>query len=192
MMRTVPKIKKLMNDQVPKVLVMCYGNPGRLDDGLGAAFGEALEAMALPAVQVDIDYQLTVEDAIAVSRHDVVIFADAAVAGREPFFFKKLKAIPTLSFSSHSLDPENILAMTRELFGSCPQGYALGIRGYEYNEFGETLSPKAQQNLVLSLQSMLTVIKSRKFEQFAADLETIQDEDQANYDGDMPCKMENM
>jgi len=181
-----------MNDQVPKVLVMCYGNPGRRDDGLGAAFGEALETMALPAVQVDIDYQLTVEDAIAVSRHEVVIFADAAVAGREPFSFKKLTAIPALSFSSHSLDPENILAMTRELFGCCPQGYALGIRGYEYNEFGETLSPKAQQNLMLSLQSMLTVIKSRKFEQFAADLETMQGEDQANYDGDMPCKMENM
>jgi len=181
-----------MNDRLTKVLVLCYGNPGRLDDGLGAAFGEALDAMHLPEVTVDIDYQLTVENAIAAAQHDVVIFADAAAAGREPFFFHRLTPIPALSFSSHRIDPENILAMTRDLFGHSPQGYALGIRGYEYNEFGETLSARAQQNLAFALQSMLTVIKNRKFEQFAADLEAIQGDEEDMYDGDMPCKMENM
>jgi len=181
-----------MNDRLTKILVMCYGNPGRLDDGLGAAFGEALEAMHLPGVTIDIDYQLTVEDAMTAAEYEVVIFADAAVQGREPFFFHRLTPIPAMSFSSHSLDPENILAMTRDLFGHSPQGYALGIRGYEYNEFGETLSARAQKNLVLALQSMLTVIKNRKFEQFAADLEAIQGDEEDMYDGDMPCKMENM
>jgi len=181
-----------MDNRLNKVLVICYGNPGRLDDGLGAAFGEALEAMHLPGVTVDIDYQLTVEDAMAAAEYDVVIFADAAVQGREPFFFHRLTAIPAVSFSSHSLDPENILAMTQELFGHSPQGYALGIRGYEYNEFGETLSARAQQNLALALQSILTVIRNRNFEQFAADLEAIQGDEEDIYDGDMPCKMENM
>jgi hydrogenase maturation protease len=180
-----------LDDRLSKVLVICYGNPGRLDDGLGAAFGEALEAMHLSEVTVDIDYQLTVEDAMAAAEYDVVIFADAAVEGREPFFFETLEAISAVSFSSHSLDPENILAMTRDLFGHSVEGYALGIRGYEYNEFGETLSVRAQQNLALALQSMLTVIQSRRFERFAADLQAIQGDDDFN-DGDMPCKMENM
>ena len=181
-----------MNDRLTKILVMCYGNPGRLDDGLGAAFGEALEAMHLPGVTIDIDYQLTVEDAMTAAEYEVVIFADAAVQGREPFFFHRLTPIPAMSFSSHSLDPENILAMTRDLFGHSPQGYALGIRGYEYNEFGETLSARARQNLALALQSMLTVIRNRNFEQFATDLEAIQGDEEDIYDGDMPCKMENM
>lgn len=181
-----------MDHRLNKVLVMCYGNPGRLDDGLGAAFGEALDAMHLPGVTVDIDYQLTVEDALAAAEYDVVIFADAAVQGREPFFFHKLTPIPAVSFSSHSLDPENILAMTHNLFGPSPQGYALGIRGYEYNKFGETLSARAQQNLALALQSMLTVIRNRNFDKFAADLEAIQGDEEDMYDGDMPCKMENM
>ena len=181
-----------MNDRLTKILVMCYGNPGRLDDGLGAAFGEALEAMHLPGVTIDIDYQLTVEDAMTAAEYEVVIFADAAVQGREPFFFHRLTPIPAMSFSSHSLDPENILAMTQELFAHSPQSYALGIRGYEYNEFGETLSARARQNLALALQSMLTVIRNRNFEQFATDLEAIQGDEEDIYDGDMPCKMENM
>ncbi len=181
-----------MDERLNKVLVMCYGNPGRLDDGLGAAFGEALEAMRLPGVTVDIDYQLTVEDAMAAAEYDVVIFADAAVQGREPFFFHALTPISAVSFSSHSLDPDNVLALTQELFGHKPQGYALGIRGYEYNEFGETLSARAQQNLALTLQSMLTVIRNRNFAQFATDLEAIQGPEEDIYDGDLPCKMENM
>ena len=43
-----------------RVLLLCYGNPGRLDDGLGPAFGEVLERESLPGVTVDLDYQLTV------------------------------------------------------------------------------------------------------------------------------------
>ena len=47
-------------------------------------------------------------------------------------------------------------------------------------------------NLALALQSMLTVIQNRNFEKFAAGLEAVQGDEEDMYDGDMPCKMENM
>ena len=75
-----------------KVLVIGYGNPGRLDDGLGPALAAAIESAAPAGVTVDADYQLTVEDAAAVAEHDVVVFADAAVDGPEPFYFRAGRA----------------------------------------------------------------------------------------------------
>ena len=48
--------------------------PGRQDDGLGPALVELLEAAALEGVALDANYQLNVEDALACSQHDSVIF----------------------------------------------------------------------------------------------------------------------
>ena len=37
--------------------------------------------------------------------------------------------------------------MAKELFKAEPACYIFGIRGYEFNEFGEGLSPRAKANL---------------------------------------------
>ncbi|MHC4675441.1 MAG: hydrogenase maturation protease, partial [Planctomycetota bacterium] len=68
-----------------KILIIGYGNPGRLDDGLGPALANAVDKMNLPGVTAEADYQLAVEDAAALAQHDIVIFADADTCGNEPF-----------------------------------------------------------------------------------------------------------
>jgi hydrogenase maturation protease len=148
-----------------KTLVIGYGNPGRLDDGLGPALAEALAAMRLPGVTVDADYQLTVEDAADVARHDVAVFADAAVAGREPFFFRRIRPEASLSFSSHHVEPGALLTLARDCFGTETAGYALGVRGYEFNEFGERLSEGAVRNLTSAVAFLEDVLKHESFEQ---------------------------
>ena len=75
-----------------RVLLFGYGNPGRLDDGLGPALAQAVAEWELPEVTVDCDYQLMVEDSATVAGHESVIFADASLTGREPFFFERLEA----------------------------------------------------------------------------------------------------
>ena len=142
-----------------RVLVLCYGNPGRLDDGLGPALGAELEQADLPEnVTVDIDYQLTVEDAAEAAAHDVVIFADAAVAGPEPFAFGPLAPGDPESFSTHAVTAEAVLALAGKLFGKIPDGYALAIRGYEFNEFGERLSERASENLERAREFLLQML----------------------------------
>jgi|SaaInl7_200m_RNA_FD_contig_51_1377821_length_1470_multi_8_in_0_out_0_3 hydrogenase maturation protease len=140
------------------LLVLCYGNPGRLDDGLGPAFGEALEHENLAGVTVDIDYQLTVEDAVTAAAHDAVLFVDAAVRGKAPFFLHEVTPRAYLGFTSHGTEPEQVLDLAAGLAGTAPQGFAMGIRGYEFDEFGETLSAGAVANLAAALQFMVPMI----------------------------------
>jgi len=134
------------------ILLIGFGNPGRRDDGLGPAFAEAIQARALAGVTVDADYQLTVEHAADVAKHDVVVFADADTAGPEPFWVKRIQpGGGKVSFSTHSMSPEGVLALGRDLFCATPAAYLLGIRGYEFNEFGQELSPAAQANLAAAI-----------------------------------------
>ena len=141
-----------MSSPSPGILLIGYGNPGRLDDGLGPALAARIEAASLEGVTVEADYQLTVEDAVDVSRHDVVIFADAAVKGKEPFFFKEIQARSPVSLSSHSVSPEAILFYAENMFHAKTKAYVLGIRGYEFNDFEERLSGRAKQNLEEAFQ----------------------------------------
>jgi len=152
-----------MTHATGKVLVIGYGNPGRLDDGLGPALAARLEALELPGVTVDADYQLTVEDAAAVAAHDVVVLVDADTSGAGPFHFERLAPTPRLGFSSHSVSPGALLALAEDLFGARPEAWALGIRGYDFNEFGERLSERAQANLEAATAFVVNALHSRAF-----------------------------
>ena len=136
-----------MTDHGDHRLVLGYGNPGRLDDGLGPALAEALAELDLPQVTVVSCYQLAIEHAELAARHDVVIFADAAVSGPEPFQFARIEPKSEATFSTHSVAPAAVLGLARDIFGATPEGYLLGIRGYEFDDFGERLSRGAGANL---------------------------------------------
>ncbi len=151
----------------PKVLVIGYGNPGRLDDGLGPALAEAVEGWRLSNVTVEADYQLTVENSATVAEHDVVIFADAAVDGPPPFCFRRLSPRAEVSFSSHSLSPAAVLGLAHDLFGATTEGYLLGIRGYAFNEFEQSLSEPAKVNLGEALRFLERLLREGGFAEAA-------------------------
>lgn len=147
-----------------KVMVYGYGNPARGDDGLGPAMVAALEQLCLPDITVESGYQLAIEDAVVLSEHDSVIFVDADVSGPEPFRFDRVLPQHQTNFSSHSVAPGTLLALTDELFAKKVQGYVLGIRGYEFNAFLESLSPRAEKNLERALGFLLRALEEREFE----------------------------
>lgn len=155
-----------MGDTNKKVLIYGYGNPGRLDDGLGPAFAAELEKRDLDEVTVDSNYQLFVEDAATIAAHDVVVFVDADVAGPEPFHFDRVIPKAHMSFSSHSISTDALVAMACDLLGSKADAFVLGIRGYEFNEFGEVLSSKAKANLQAAVEFMLDALKDRDFAKY--------------------------
>jgi hydrogenase maturation protease len=147
-----------------RVLIIGYGNPGRGDDGLGPAFAATMEERAPAAVTIDADYQLTVEHAEAAARHEVVVFADAAAAGPEPFRFERVRPVRGVSFSTHSLEPSGVLGLAEELFDARTAAYVLGIRGYEFDEFREGLSPRAAQNLAAAVTFFAAALRDRSFD----------------------------
>ena len=131
-----------------EILVLAWGNPGRLDDGLGPAFAEIAAGWDLEGLTVDSDYQLTVEDADRVSRFRRVVFVDADRTCAAPFRVERIRAGKSgMAFSSHSVTPESVLALARDLFRSEPEAWLVGIRGHEFDEFGERLSRDGSANL---------------------------------------------
>ncbi|MBN1771075.1 MAG: hydrogenase maturation protease [Deltaproteobacteria bacterium] len=146
-----------------RVLFHGFGNPGRRDDGLGPACAAALERLQIPGLVVDADYQLTVDDSVALRDFDVVVFADAALRGPEPFEFRALEPKPGVPFGSHGIEPPALLALTRELFGRAPEAWVLAIRGYDFEGFEERLSGRAAANLAAALRFIAPVLRNRAF-----------------------------
>jgi Ni,Fe-hydrogenase maturation factor len=105
---------------------------------------------------------LNVEDSEHLAQHDVVIFADASVNGAEPFFFESLVPDPSTGFSSHSVEPQALLALAWQLFGATTRGWVLGIRGYEFNEFCEELSDPARRNLQMAVEFVRKIMQDRE------------------------------
>lgn len=134
-----------------RVLLLCWGNPARQDDGLGPAVAAAVEAWDLPGITVSCDYQLQVEDAAAIREHGAVIFVDAAVEGTGPFHFTRLEPREQASFSSHSLRPEALLGLCGRCFGREVPGWLLAVRGQAFAPFVESLSDAASANLAQAL-----------------------------------------
>lgn len=151
------------------VLLIGFGNPGRLDDGLGPALAEridqlCLSPMGLSRMTVESCYQLAVEHAELVAGYDVVIFADADVQGREPYEWSRIEPRLDASFTTHDVAPSTVLGLARNLFGASTEGYLLAIRGYQFDDFGEHLSAPAQENLTAAvrlLQSLMTRSEAR-------------------------------
>ena len=143
------------------VLVYGYGNPGRQDDGLGPALVNELEqwVASVPArrhIVLDSNYQLNAEDALAISGHEVVIFADATQDGVESFSFRALLPEMSIAFSTHAMAPATVLALCDELYGKCPTAWMLTIRGHCW-EPNAPMTPAAAVNLAAAL----VFIKSR-------------------------------
>lgn len=150
----------------PRTLLLAWGNQGRGDDGLGPALAELLAERAPSGLTVSSDYQLQVEDAHEAAGYPRVIFADADRAGPEPFSFRRLApAASSLSFSSHSVTPGGLLALTAELFDRRPEAWLLGIRGYEFDRFEESLSPAARENLAAAADFLAAALESGRFDE---------------------------
>jgi hydrogenase maturation protease len=136
--------------EIRHVLVYGYGNPGRQDDGLGPLIAADVERLEYPFVDTDANYQLQIEDADAIARYKLVLFVDASMDGEEPFTVRRLAPSSNITFTSHVLGPESILAICRELYGSVPVSWLIGIRGYVF-ELREGLTEKAEKNFKQAL-----------------------------------------
>ena len=128
-------------------LLIGFGNPGRGDDGLGPAFARRIAARQLPGLTVEIDYQLTVDHALMIAAAERVVFADAALDVEDAFYFRRAAEAAGGSLGSHSIGPDDAMALSRLLFGASPPGFVLGLRGAAFGEMAEGLSEVALGSL---------------------------------------------
>jgi len=141
-----------------RIVIYGYGNPGRQDDGLGPAVIERIEQNPIPNVETDSNYQLNVEDADFIAGADYVIFVDASVSGDGPYYFEEIEPSHEITFTTHSMSPESVVALCHELYDKNTRAFILGIRGYNW-EFMEDLTPRAMENLDKAYAFLLSKIE---------------------------------
>ncbi|MBN1531353.1 MAG: hydrogenase maturation protease [Spirochaetes bacterium] len=140
-----------------RILVYGYGNPGRQDDGLGAALVSMLEQAPIPGVDTECNYQLNIEDAYTISEYDAVVFVDASLVEEVPYSFKSIDPSLEITFTTHSMAPESVIALCEETGLHCPPSFLLAIRGYQW-EFQEGLSDNARENLQKAYEFLTSLL----------------------------------
>jgi hypothetical protein len=62
------------------------------------------------------------------------------------------------------------------MFGAHAKAYALGIRGYQFDDFGESLSPKAEENLAAAVRFLAPVLQRDSATEITAALDALDDQ----------------
>jgi hydrogenase maturation protease len=143
-----------------RALLLAWGNPGRRDDGLGPLLADVVAEAEPPDVTVVTAYQLGPEHAEAAARHDLVIFADASRTGAAPFETRRAEPRADTSFTTHALSPEAVLQLAATAFGARPRAWILGIRGAEFDDFGEEPSPTGRANLAAAAAAVIRALET--------------------------------
>jgi hydrogenase maturation protease len=129
------------------VLIFGWGNPSRGDDALGPLLVERIESLILPGVECLTDFQLQVEHALDLQGRQRVVFVDASVDAAAPFSVNPIGPQKDASFTTHTMSPQAVLQVYRDLEDEAPPPcWLLAIRGERF-ELGEPLSVNATANL---------------------------------------------
>jgi len=141
------------------LLVLAVGNPSRGDDALGPMLADLVERAALPGVEVIVEFQLQVENALDLEGRERVIFVDAGAGTRAPFELREAKPAADFLHTSHALSPEAVLATYLRVKGEAPPASTiLCVRGESF-QLGEGLSEAAAVNLRAAGQKLLELCR---------------------------------
>ena len=141
------------------VLVLAVGNPSRGDDALGPELAARLEAAALPGVEVIVEFQLQVENALDLVGRERVVFVDAGTGTPAPFELRRIAAAPEFLHTSHALSPAAVLATYRRVREEAPpDAWLLCVRGESF-ELGEPLSEAAVAHLAAAWPALLRNVR---------------------------------
>jgi hydrogenase maturation protease len=136
------------------ILLLAVGNASRGDDALGPLLAERIEALRMPGVAVQVEYQLQIEHALDLLGRRAVLFVDASVSVTAPFTLAQIAPARGASFSTHALSPQAVLQNYRDTTGAePPPAWLLAIRG-EVFELGDPLSAAAAANLEATVEAV--------------------------------------
>lgn len=141
------------------VAVIGYGNPLRGDDAVGYQIAREVASWGLEHVEVLAVHQLTPELAATLTDYNVVLFVDAAHDKKMSLRLIMPKAIKRAS--THTYDPQGLLALTDVLYEHCPYAWLLTIPTSQY-DLGSPLSPLAREGMEDALQIMRALLNTDK------------------------------
>ncbi|MBE0626215.1 MAG: hydrogenase maturation protease [Burkholderiales bacterium] len=137
----------------PGIVVFACGNRSRGDDAIGPLLLERLASWLAAAGRssefalID-DYQLQIEHALDLQGRRLALFIDAGWQTPAPLVFYAAAAAPVPTRgNTHSLSPQGVLEVYRQVTLSAPPpSFVLCVRGEQF-ELGAGLSEAAGVNL---------------------------------------------
>jgi hydrogenase maturation protease len=126
-----------------RVIVLACGNSLRGDDGVGLCVAEELRGeLGDSQAEISCSHQWTPELSEEISKMDVAVFVDASATLR-PGQVQVRSITPSsekVGATTHSMDPERLLALAQSLYGRAPEKAFLLTIGGESFAPGEELS----------------------------------------------------
>ena len=119
------------------------------------AAGARLEAVAPAGVEVVVEFQLQIENALDLVGRERVIFVDAGIATPAPFELRRAAVAEDFLHTSHALSPEAVLATYRRVQGQePPEAWVLCVRGEAF-DLGAEISAGASANVAAAWTALL-------------------------------------
>ena len=145
------------------VLVVGYGNALRGDDALGwHAVARLAADPRLDGARVIWQHQLTPELALDMAGSSLVVLVDAE-SGIEPGALSVRRLDRTAAGGaamSHHVEPESLLVMARELYGSTPDAWIVSV-GVAGLEVGDALSPAVAAAIPAVVDAVANLVLGR-------------------------------
>lgn len=165
-----------MEQRLPKLIIIGYGNPDREDDGVawhvlnkiaGALgrpqFEEIGEGFQQLGESIDLLFQLqlTPELAETISQYQAVCFVDAHTGNIDKDLnVESISAAYQASAFTHHMTPQTCLSLAASLYQTYPESILVSIRGYQF-EFSHNLSPATQTLAHQAAEYILRWVESR-------------------------------
>ncbi len=142
------------------ILLIGYGNPTRMDDGVGWYIADKIKENFSNLVDVIKAHQLTVEMVDDIKDRDFVIFVDAHISNENDWVrSEEIKPDSSLGMITHVIKPSNLLAFCKNLYHRHPKAYLYSVKGVEF-DFGEELSEQTRKLADEAIQKIVNVIRS--------------------------------
>jgi hydrogenase maturation protease len=137
------------------VIVIGYGNDLRSDDGIGQRVANVLHLSNVQSLAV---HQLTPELAHTLASVDLAIFVDACIVSyRSQVEVRSLTPASHTVITGHTGDPSSLLALTKAIYGDCPQAWWITVPGVNF-EVGDRLSPVAEIGVAIALEKIAQIV----------------------------------
>ena len=144
-----------------RALVLACGNPLRGDDAVALNVAESLmRGICDGETEIHIEHQWLPEMAEMISESNVVIFVDASREIPAGAVCTRLLAPADSSKEAltHSVSPERLLALARDLYHSLPQeAYLVSVGGKSF-ELSSRLSEPVRRAIPLALNHLKAIL----------------------------------
>ena len=143
-----------------KILLIGYGNPTRMDDGVGWYIAKMIRESISDRIDVMEADQLSIEMIEDIKDRQVVIFVDAHVSEEDDWIrISEVQPDSKLGLTAHIVSPSNLLSICQSIYNKYPKAYLYSVKGVNF-DFSEELSEQTRKSADEAIKLLSDLVDS--------------------------------